>query len=211
MPASTKEETPKGKIQFFGEIDLNDKTGGIRSDMPAWYFDVHISELEEGIARQKRQLESGAIDGDQVPRIKNEIAAGEARLKQITSGKPKLEGTQKDRVFRVYESLQKQIKDTMPTHRENERGLVSPHEELKRQKSKHIKVDTEIAKACGVKSVHGKISGDEANKCYKILGKALGEPTNIERLRRDGNSEAYQSMHDLTNAILQGREVGRLE
>lgn len=203
----TKTEEKSNKVQFFGEIDLSDKDGSIRSDMPAWYFDVHVDELKEGIAKKIRQLEAGVIDADQVPRVKNEIESEKARLTVIKAGKPTLEGGNKDRVFRMYESLKKQITDSMPTRKENLDGLVSPHEELRRQKSKHIKVDTELAKACGVKSVHGKISGDEANKCYKILGKALGEPTNVERLRRDGSSEAYQSMHDLTQAILQGREV----
>jgi hypothetical protein len=33
MPVKAKKES--SKIQFFGEVDLNDQ-GGIKSDMPAW-------------------------------------------------------------------------------------------------------------------------------------------------------------------------------
>ena len=95
----------------------------------------------------------------------------------------------------------------MPTRKQAKDGLVDPYRELKRLKTKHIKIDPEIAKACGVKAVQGKISGDEANKCYQILGKALGENTIVEVLRKDGNSEAYQSIHDLTRAILDGRKI----
>jgi len=65
---------------------------------------------------------------------------------------------------------------------------------MKRMKTKHIQIDPQMAAALGVKPVHGKISGDEANKCFQILGKFLGESTNIESLRRDGNSEAYLLM-----------------
>lgn len=204
----TKEKVEKteSKISFFGEIDLNDQ-GGIKSDMPAWYFDVHIENLRENIERKARGVEQNLYAPDQILRVKEEIKVERAKLQEIENTRPNLKGKALDKCGSAYESLKKQIKDTMPTRKETKNGLISPHEELKRLKTKHIKIDTEIAKACGVHVVHGKISGDEANKVYQILGKALGESTSVERLRRDGTSEAYQTMHDLTNAILKGNVV----
>ncbi|MCK4328792.1 hypothetical protein KAX02_03010 [candidate division WOR-3 bacterium] len=201
----TKEIENDG-IQFFGEVDLNDQ-GGIKSDMPAWYFDVHIENLRENIERKARGVERNLYAPDQILRVKEEIKAERVKLKEIEDSRPKLSGKALDKCGNAYESLKKQIRETMPTRKESKDGLVSPHEELNRMKSKHIKIDTEIAKACGVHVVRGKISGDEANKVYQILGKALGENTNVERLRRDGNSEAYKTMHNLTQAILGGRAV----
>lgn len=199
-------KTENDGIQFFGEVDLNDQ-GGIKSDMPAWYFDVHIENLRENIERKARGVERNLYAPDQILRVKEEIKVERVKLKEIEGSRPKLSGKALDKCGSAYESLQKQIRETMPTRKESKDGLVSPHEELNRMKSKHIKIDTEIAKACGVHVVRGKISGDEANKCYQILGKALGENTNVERLRRDGNTEAYTTMHDLTQAILGGRAV----
>jgi hypothetical protein len=209
MPAKKAETTVKSesKIQFFGEVDLNDQ-GGIASEMPAWYFDVHIEKMSDDIGRKERQLERGQIELELVPMIREEIKREKAKLKKIIDSKPSLSGAQKDRVARAYESIGRQIKDTMPTRKETKQGLVSPHDELARLKGKkHIKIDPSIASACGVKPVHGKITGNEANKCYQILGKALGENTNVERLRRDGNTEAYKTIHDLTKAILDGKEA----
>ena len=199
------EVTNESKIQFFGEIDMDDRTGDIRSDMPAWFFDVHIDNLRENIERKARAVKLNLYAPDQILREKEEITVLRERLKEIEDSRPMLSDTQKDQCAKAYESLKKQIRDTMPTRKEAKDGLVSPHAELKRLKTKHISINPAIAKACGVHVVHGKISGDEAAKCYQILGKRLDENISVEKLRRDGNSEAYQSMNDLTRAILAGK------
>jgi len=209
MAATEKKVDESGNIQFFGEIDLN-RDGKIVSDMPAWYFDMHIEDLEENISRKERMLESGKMVGENVPLIRGQIKQEREKLKKILDSKPSLNDKQRDRCWKAYEKLQQQIKDTMPTRKETKNGLVNPRDELKRLKDvKHITIDPTIASACGVKADHGKITGDQANKCYKILGKVLGENTNVERLRKDGGGDAYKTINDLTKAILDGREVGR--
>ena len=200
-----KVQEPESKIQFFSEIDMNEK-GNITSSMPAWYFEAHIDELRETIGRKERALERGYIDQDQIFRVREELKLERKQLKGIEDSKPKLGGRNKDRCWNAYKSLQDQIAETMPTRKENFDGLVSPQAELKRLKTKHIKIDPEIAKACGVNVVKGHITGDEANKCYQIIGRALGENTYTEKLRRDGNTEAYRSMNELTQTILKGME-----
>jgi hypothetical protein len=194
-------------IQFFGDVDLTDDNR-IKSQLPAWYHDRQIDDLREGIDRKKRALKNRMIKEDQIARTENDIQAEEKRLKEVEESRPNLSGNQKDRCASAYQMLSEQIKSSLPTRKQSRDGLVSPHQELKRMKGKHIKIDKDIADACGVKMVGGKISGDEAARCYKILGKVLGENTNVEALRRDGNSEAYQSMNELTRAILNGAKIG---
>jgi hypothetical protein len=201
----TTENTDE-KIHFFGEVDLNAK-GGRVSDVPAWCFDVHIDEMEENIRRKERQIELGIVAKESVHTMREEISGERERLASIKNSKPDLKGPQKDKCYNSWKSLGERIRDTMPTRKELHDGLVSAHDELKRMKDKHISVSPEIAKACMVKPVKGKISGDEANKCYRILGAALGESVSTERLRRDGGGEAYKTMNDLTQAILQGRTI----
>ena len=193
-------------FSFFGEVDLNDK-GQIRSDTPAWYFDVHIDELHESMARKKRMVEQNLVEPDVALRMREEIKAEKAKLDAIHDSRPKLTGNQLDLCNEAYKSLGQQISDSLPTRKEDQDGLVSPRDELRRMKSKHISINPQVARACGCKPVNGKISGDEANKCYKILGKHLGESTHVERLRKDGGGEAYKSMNDLARAIFEGREI----
>ncbi len=155
--------------------------------------------------RKRRAIEQNLVEPDVALRMREEIKAEREKLKMIK--KPKLTGQQTDKCAEAYESLKQQITDSLPTRKEDQNGLVSPHEELKRMKSKHIQIDPKVARACGCNPVNGKISGDEANKCYKILGKHLDQSTQIERLRKDGGGEAYKTMNDLARAIFEGKEI----
>ena len=194
------------RIQFFGEVDLNPE-GGRVADVPSWCFDIHIEEMQETIDRKRRQIELGIVTQESVHLMREEIKMEQDRLDQIVASRPKLTGNQQDKVYNAYNKLGQRIRDTLPTRKENEDGLINAHDELRRMKDKHISISPEIAKACMVKPVNGKISGDEANKCYRILGSALGENTNVERLRRDGGGDAYKTMETLTKAILEGKKL----
>ena len=194
------------RIQFFGEVDLNSE-GGRVADVPSWCFDIHIEEMQETIDRKRRQIELGIVTQESVHLMREEIKMEQDRLDQIVASRPKLTGNQQDKVYNAYNKLGQRIRDTLPTRKENEDGLINAHDELRRMKDKHISISPEIAKACMVKPVNGKISGDEANKCYRILGSALGENTNVERLRKDGGGESYKTMEAFTKAILEGKKL----
>jgi hypothetical protein len=194
------------EIKFFGSVDC-DKDGNITSDMPAWYFERQIEELREGVVKKKGMLNRGEVASDQIPVIEGQIQAETDKLNEIQRSRPQLSAKNKDKVFREYQSLAKQIGESLPTRKESRDGLVSPYDELKRMKSKHINVDVELARACGCRPVDGKVSGDEANKMFHLFGKTLNENTSIERLRKDGGKDAYKMMHNLTKAILEGRTI----
>jgi hypothetical protein len=83
MPAKAKEES--GKIQFFGEVDLNEQ-GGIKSDMPAWYLERQIEDMEEGIRRKETALRNRTVDPEVVPRMREEVKAENEKLKLIKAG-----------------------------------------------------------------------------------------------------------------------------
>jgi hypothetical protein len=209
-PRKVVEEPPvtSDGIQFFGDVDMNENNK-ITSQLPAWYFDRAVDEMQESIDRKKRALKAHMIKEDLIQRTENEIKAEEKRILEVNDSRPKLDGRQQDKCAEAYKQLADQIQNSMPTRKQSRDGLVSPHKELQRMKNKHITIDPTIARACGVKvDKSNRISGDEAAKCYKILGKLLNENTNVESLRRDGNSEAYQSMNDLTQAILRGAKIG---
>jgi len=49
------------EIKFFGEVDLNKKTGGVSSEYPAWYFDRPLDGLAEDVGRMERMLAKGVV------------------------------------------------------------------------------------------------------------------------------------------------------
>jgi len=202
MAPRAKAQVNKDDIVFFNEIDLK-KDGSISSEYPCWFFDVHIEEMKESIASKKRQLKLGLVHPEMVGRVQAEVENQEKRMKEIENSKPKLSGAAQDFAYGEYKKLCDQLSDSMPTRREDRQGFVRPHEELQRLNTPYVSVDPKIAAACGIKGSKGKITGKQAARCVQIIGKALGENTNIERLRRDGGVESYKTMDGMTAKILE--------
>lgn len=192
------------EIQFFGEIDRN-KEGNVSSDMPAWFFDAQIDEMEEAVGRKRRELDKGDVPIQHYPLKKQQLKNLEAKLEKINASKPRLQGGQKTQFANEYHKLQNLIADSMPTRREDRMGYVSPREELNRCKTHHIQMDPGVAKSCGIKLVKGKATGDQAAKAYKMIGKQIGENTNIERIRKEGKSEAQRTIDQLTSYIIDNK------
>ena len=195
------------EFSFFGEVDMK-RDGNPSSQYPSWYFDIYLEELKESVSKKKRRIAMGLVAPSKIMSIKNEVEREEQRIKEIEASKPKLRGKLKDEVAKVYQSLEKQLAEEMPTRKEDKDGLVSPHGELKRWDTPHIKVDPVIANACGIsmqklKEQKGKVTGKQAAKMYQIIGKSLGENTNVERIRRDRGVEAYKTMDTMTAKILE--------
>ena len=171
--------------------------------MPSWFHEQHMDILEEEVASKKRRIDRGEIPQESIPIVMNEIKAKEKKIKEIKSAIPKLNGKEKDNVAKTYNLLRNRIAETLPSRRDVNNGFVRPYDELNRCKEPIIEVDRELAAACNVKVVNGKVSGDGANKMYMMLGRALGEDTNVEKLRRDGRDESYKTMDDMTKKILE--------
>ena len=180
--------TNDSSIVFFGEIDRSEK-GKIKSEFPAWYFENNVEDLEEEVGQKKRALERKNINWEDIEATKQEVALLEEKLKSIKGSKPKLKGADKDRVYKEYNRLKGEIRDSMFTRTEMMKGLASAHEEAKRMTEPGISVDPELADACNIRLTKGKVSRNDASKMFKIMGKVLGDvPTNTEYLRRDRNT-----------------------
>lgn len=174
----------KDELEFFGKVD-RDRDGRVGSTFPAWYFDSKIDTMKEGIQRKEQALSRGDVPADFVYQAREDLKRDQERLSEIESSKPNLSDSQIDSLSKNYKDLSSSIKEAMFTREEMQRGFADAHEEARRMVKPCIKVDTELARRCGVTNVvNGMVSRNDADKMFKIAGKVLGEETNVERLRR---------------------------
>jgi len=195
-------------IQFFGAVDRKNKhhRGAIRSEYPCWYHPSRIDELEESINKDERMIKSGAIDKlPNTQEFQNELARKKVLLSEIVKDRPILTGKDKDRVAKAYEMLGEQIKELMPSRTDMLKGLANAHEENRRDTKPCIDVQefVDIARECGVPMEAGssKISRKQAMRAWKIIGKSLGERTNVEYLRRDANYGTFKPERTIDQMI----------
>lgn len=171
-------------LEFFGKVD-RDRDGNIGSTLPAWYFDAQVDTMKEGIQRREAALERGDIPSDYVYQTREDLKRDRERLDGIESSRPRLNEVQTSTLGKTYKELSSDIRDSMFTRDDVQRGFADAHEEARRMVKPCIKVDPELARKCGVTNiVNGMVSRNDATKILKITGKALGEETNVERLRK---------------------------
>lgn len=178
-------------ISFFGTVDRN-KKGSRASEVPSWAMQTHITDLKESIDSKERAIERGDIPLDAISQTKAEIQKERQRLTEILESKPKASSDVEDKLWKIYKSLGKDIQDTLFTRSDMKLGLASPHEEAKRMVNPIIKVNKEIVELCKENGVPVTTKGNEvyltrnnASKIWKWTGHFLGEPTNVETLRKD--------------------------
>jgi hypothetical protein len=176
-------------IKFFGKLDEN-RAGRRVSEYPAWYFDVHIEELKEAIARGKRSLNRGEVPPDQVAVVKAEIERDEQKMNEIEHYQPQLSVGEREKLMKLYkEELCPMISASLFTRNQMQKGLAPAHEEAKRMVQPVIEVKSELLGellvAAGGKLENKKTSRNALAKVFKLVGKLLNEPTNIEVLRID--------------------------
>lgn len=182
-----EEKSEKAEFQIFGSLDLTEK-GKVKSSYPSWYFDTLKEDLQRDVDRLETQIRL-----DQIPRTELQITRERLKQKQekllnLDNEAVALRGKQKDKVAKVYDELGQQISDKMFSRSDMKKGLADAKEEMNRMIEPCIEVRGDalkLAAACNVKVVKGKVSRDGASKVWKILGKALGERSNVEALRKD--------------------------
>lgn len=174
-------------VKFFGKVDR--KEGGkIKSQYPAWFFDKQIDDLKESIESQERLIKSGAareVSQDMEARLERD----KQRYKDILESRPELSEGDKDELNKRYKEFGSKIQESMFTHTDMEKGFASPNEEAHRMSDPIIEIKdkgVEILKECNVIPIDGKVSRNQLTKAWQIIGKALGESTNAETLRRSG-------------------------
>ena len=183
-PAIEKE---KAAFQIFGSVDLNDK-GVDKSTYPAWYFTHLRDDLKNEIDRMETQLDAERIPRSEIQITKERLQQKKLKLREIDSAAMELRGKQKDRVSKVYGELGEAISERLFSRSDMKKGLADAHEEMKRMTEPCVPIVGDaamIARASNVKVVKGKVTREGAAKVWKILGRALGESSNTESLRRD--------------------------
>ena len=170
-------------VEFFGKID-KDRDGNIGSTVPSWYFDNKIETMKENISQRQRAIERGDIPPDHIYQTREDLKKEQERLSEIESSKPNFSESQRDYISKNYKELSGSIRESLFTRDDMQRGFADPHEEARRMTKPCIKVDPELARKCGKNPVNGMLSRNDAAEIFKIMGKSLGEETNVERLRK---------------------------
>lgn len=193
-------------INFFGKADRKGKNidGMITSPYPAFYFRTQLDELIEDTDRKERHLEKGLIPATEIPFAKAEIKRNRKRIDEIKEAHPRLKPAEKDEVYKAYKELEGLIADAMFTRSEMKKGLADAHEEARRMTEPIIDVKgkEKFLHNMGITAQNGKISRNNAERAYKIMGRVLGENTNTERLRRDrktGTFSIAQTLEEMLN------------
>lgn len=176
-------------MEFYSSLDKS-RDGRIASYMPAWYNENRVDELRENIGRIHRSLERGEIPDANVPEAKAEMGKIQHKLDEITKSKPHVSVKERDLLMKYYKQLGGLIQETLFSYDEMQKGTADPHEEAKRMKDPIIKLDKELcelAVSCGIeptKKAGGYfVSRDQASKMFKMCGRLIEEPTNVEHLR----------------------------
>lgn len=178
-------------ISFFSESDMAVNKEGkkrISSEYPIWYSRQMVDELKEDIAMAEFELRSGRIKDTQIAQAKDRLNKLQTRMSEVEKSQPKLEAKELDKVSKVRKHLSKEISNKMYSRSDMKKGLADAHEEVRRMTDFSIPVTgeiSELASACNVIPVDGKINRTQAEKIWKIAGRYLDESSNTESLRRD--------------------------
>lgn len=197
-------------IKFFGAVDRerNDINGKILSAYPAWYYDEKIDRMKDDIIVRENRIVNGRVPSDRIEEERNALDERKKRLKGIIQSKPKLTGKERDEVSKFFKHLRDQVINRLPSRTDVLKGTVEIRGEVMWKKKPSIGVEgfVPLCEALGLTMPEKKmISGHQAMLALKVLGKLLGEETNIERLRRDFNNNTYKPEVSLDSLVKEGQ------
>lgn len=150
----------KGNVaHFFRPVDKG-------SSMPSWYYGRQVEEEESWIENAEMQLKRNLVPTEKIERLRAELRARKTRLDEIRKAKKEIKDeilTDPDKAKKRFDKLADIIAESMPTRDEmmHKPKLVDPRIEAERLVHRNSLV-----------------------KEYKLLGHILGEPVNVEALRR---------------------------
>lgn len=177
---------------FFGGIDRKggDENGEILSELPAYMHERQIEELEGEKNKLKGQMDRGEIPPGDVMLQKVRLSQMDEKIQAIASSRCIFTETQKKDLEKEFEYIKAELPLAHHTRSEMELSLVDAHIEADRMSKPCVKIkNLDFARECGLRPVGGKITRNEADKYYRILGSNLypngEENLNVEYLRRD--------------------------
>jgi hypothetical protein len=186
--AKAAEKADVTGIHWFGEVDMNLRTGKPGADYPTYYFKPKVRELENELRSMERQLEDGMHTGKELRKFKAQYLLKKDRLDAIHASRPNLEGPVKDKVNRSRMALGNLIKGSMFTYSSMNRMTDDPQIEADRMEGYCIEIKdpvvAEFVNQRGFPVVKGKITRNAASVIHKVMGDVLGaEILDIEDLR----------------------------
>jgi hypothetical protein len=186
------EQEPKGDIQFFSETDMSTADPNkIGSSYPAWFFRESLRRLEEDIELEEKMLKSWNLPDTSKPQKMAKIKDMKERRDKILEAQAALRPN-KDKINSMNAELGEKLADIMYRRSDDRNGYVNPHDVAGHWINPCIEVSGEVAKIArdnGItvakKGSGGMLTELDAGRLWKIGRAALGEDTNVERLRRD--------------------------
>jgi hypothetical protein len=181
----------------FGDVDRN-KDGKVASEFPAWSQMTHVDNLREEINQIDVGIRSGRFATEEIYKAKMEKADKENKMDAIMKSKPKPNDSERNMLYKHYRAFGEKISAALYTRSDMALGLAPAHEEAKRMKLPCIVLTPDecaMAISCDVTPDKKRmVSRDHATKVFKLLGKILDEPANVEHLRLDKRVETHIPM-----------------
>jgi hypothetical protein len=181
----------------FGDIDRN-RDGKVASEFPAWSQLTQVDNLKEEINQIDVGIRSGRFATDEIYKAKMDKAKKESNLEAIMKSKPRPSDSEKNILYKHYNAFGEKISASLYTRSDMALGLAPAHEEAKRMKLPTIALTPDecaMAISCNVTPDKKRmVSRDQATKVFKLLGKILDEPANVEHLRLDKRTETHIPM-----------------
>lgn len=193
MPQAKERTEEKGDIRFWSEVDMSTADPNkIGSSYPAWYFTESLHRLEEDIDMEKKMLKAWNLPDTSKPAKIAKIKEMEKRRDKILEAKESLRPNM-DKLKAMTDDLGTKLSEIMYRVSDERKGYTNPHEVAEHWMTPCIAVDGDTAKIARDNgfTVAAKGSGKglmtelDAARLWKIGRAALGEDTNVERLRRE--------------------------
>lgn len=175
--------------QFFSEADIDKNTGKVKSEYPIWYNPKLIQEIEDEVVSKEIALKTGQVPQGYESEYRENLSRLKDQLKTVQN-MTLVDDAKNDhaKLGDALKDLATILKSEMPSNKLCERNLVDPNQEYQKITKQYIPVKddnmAELARACNVPIVDGKISRGGIEKMWKIGTKYLGDYANVEVLRK---------------------------
>ncbi len=180
-------------FQFFSEADMRrDPTTGemkVVSEYPMWYSPRFVQDMEDEVSIREAALTNGAVPPGHEAEYRESLARAKSQLKKMQD-MTMVEDARNDReaLGRAAKEIGKTLASMMPKQSLCDRKLVDANREYHNLNVPTVTVENDLqadlARACNVPIIDGKVTGYGAQKMWKIATKYLGDYANVETLRK---------------------------
>jgi hypothetical protein len=181
-------------MQFFSEVDMarNTATGQleVKAEYPSWYNPRNLQVLEDEVAQMEYAIENGQVPRGYEPEYRDNLAQKKAHLNKVKDMTFVEDAkTSNAKLGDVIGEVGKVLRNELPSKKDMDDNLVDAHMEYQKMTTPYITIKDsaamcELAKACNVQIVDGKVSREGMAKMWKIGTKKLGGYANVETLRK---------------------------